>query len=220
MNTNDNLYSPQEQQIFDLIEYHKNHLLAEVEEGTDDVETFQKLHYLEESRKLVEECAQQRYERKQKEISDEEEDLKKRSVDECPECEKQVPVTIIAEEKCAESGLLYDIVVCSVCQSEFAGSVPNNYNDRAKYFENLKTILLTVQENGETIAESIYGKERAEKEVARIDAFIDSHLKVLESEVVFNESTKKQEEAFASMYNMLLAGKLGLNNLDRPEILS
>lgn len=220
MNTKDNYYSPEEIRMFDLIEYHKNHLLAKVEEGTDDVETFQKLHCLEQMKDLVKQRACQRDEREQKEIADKQEDLKKRSVDECPECEKRVPVTIIGEEIYEETGLLYDIVVCSVCQSEFAGSVPNNHNDRVKHFENLKAFLLTVQENGETIAETIYGKEGAEKELAKIDAYNLSHLKVLESEVAAEGARKTQEEAFASMYNMLLAGKLGVYNLNTPEILS
>ena len=32
--------------MLDLIEYHKKHHLAQVEEGTDDDETFHKLHLL------------------------------------------------------------------------------------------------------------------------------------------------------------------------------
>lgn len=220
MKTNDNFYSPEELRMLDLIEYHKKHHLAQVEEGTDDDETFHKLHLLEESRKLVEECAQQRYEREQKEIKDKQQDLEERSMDECPDCEKELPATIIGEEISPDNGFLYDILVCSVCKAEYYGSMPNNHDDRVKYFENMRDFLLKPQENGVTMAEMIFGKEEAAKAVGQMDEYKNSHTEVLKSEVAAEESRKKLEGAFANMYKMLLAGKLGLYNLNTPDMLS
>lgn len=77
----------------------------------------------------------------------------------CPFCEEEKPVIILREEKQETEGWMCDVVVCQSCHNEFVNPMPNNWNDRFRFFDSIIQTMEKTREDGTSLMENFQAED-------------------------------------------------------------
>jgi hypothetical protein len=213
-------YTDTDNALLELIDYHK-HIIREAEKsGNADPDDKERLVLFDGFVDLVHNRAMQRKERHESEMQENINFMQGRLIADCEQCGGLRPVAIVGEEIHDTLGFICDVVVCSECGSEFLNPLPNNWDDRLKYYDHFIQVLLTVNDNGTTIAESIHQPEAIAAMLEQFKKFKEAHLEEVRSKRELEMNEEKAEESLKVIYDYLLIAKLNQSNYNTPPAIS
>src|SRR5438105_10236706 len=153
MDDAEKFYTDVDREALDVATFHKKNILQAHAENifVHDDELW--LKFMDHIPKMVAAHAEARSKYEYQLKREEENNMKHRQAAECPQCKKVRKVKIKSETRNELFGWRLDVVQCSVCRKTFTNMLPNNWDERIKFYENLYLKLFEVMEDGRTMAE-------------------------------------------------------------------
>lgn len=204
-----------ELQVLELIKYHIG-CISEQEMNQENQERIKLLHSLGE---MVKGYAEHRNERMKFEEEERVSFMNTRINTTCPQCKLEQLVRIIGEEENEESGLLNDVVQCTVCNTEFIPELPNNWEDRADFSEAIVKMLSKLPANSD-VYKALGGKAEVESMIASFQLIKFAHLKVVKEQGEYEKAVKLMNDNVKIMHEYLFLAKMNIDNWNNPIALS
>ncbi len=213
MNNTDSIYLESDHEILELIKFHEHALLLAEQSGIQDPERQQKRAIFNDFVSLVHNRAKQRMAADIDRREQEAKLMEERTHLECEKCGRVQRVNIICEERYPFSDTMNDVVECAVCEEVFFNTMPNNWEDRDKFFG----VLIEKMTDGSKTDESILPESERIAAVEQMKKVRASHVQVLEAERNKAEAYQKAEQSLIDIRDMLLNAKLASLNYNNNQ---
>lgn len=202
-------YLPTDHEILELVQFHEDALFYAEKTGKEDPEREQKIAMLGNFKTLIQDRVKQRMDAYLHDQEQERKLFEERSFVDCDTCQAPQHVKILGEERHPVFDTMNDLVECTVCSTHFFNDMPNNWDDRIKYFDFLTKHL--IEGKGD---DNFMPLEERMAAVAQMKKVSVEHTKVLETERAKTEAHQKAEQALIGIRDYLLQTKLAMYNFN------
>ena len=155
-----------EKETLALIKYHIRRIQLKIEAGRKDADDDKRLEILNNMSELAHSRAVSRKEDEKRLANEKADVLKWRQKADCPACNTTRKVTIVGQAKNEQFGWSLDVVKCTTCKTRFTNYMPNNWNDKLAFTENLLGKLFSGDPESKEILKQMEAKEIVDKQQA------------------------------------------------------
>lgn len=208
-------FTETDRELLELSHYHKKKIESLKEKGNIHPDDEKILLILKDIPDLVKNHAQGKFDYETHQSGLENDLMKSRLIAECPKCKKDRAVIIKSETTNQNYGWKCDRVECTKCKKQFINMIPNNWNDRVKFYDNFIIELLEIRSSGKSIAEQLPGEINMQSEINHVKNLKKAHH---EAEYFIEDLKAKMntfDKSIEQFRDYLLLAKINPNNLNQ-----